>query len=117
MFWNIKMFSKIIFFYVIICVYCDWCLSAPTLNDLNDPMIHKNELTLQRSRRQIDLTISADHDDKDDDTEIALEAIANLWRSQDGNTQIEGSAKVIHRSNALQSAPDDWRLGVRVVFS
>ncbi|KAL9903336.1 uncharacterized protein ACN427_004988 isoform 1-T1 [Glossina fuscipes fuscipes] len=70
-----------------------------------------------RLRRQIDVTLSAEHDDKEDETEIVLEAIANLWRSSDGNTQIEGSAKVIHRSNSFQDGPNDWRLGVRVVFS
>ncbi|TMW53676.1 hypothetical protein DOY81_001221 [Sarcophaga bullata] len=77
-----------------------------------------HELIKMRQKRQIDLTLSAEHDDKDDETEIALEAIANLWRSTDGNTQIEGSAKVLHRSNSLQNDPGtDWRLGFRVLFT
>lgn len=67
------------------------------------PLPHKGQLMKTRSKRQIDLTLSAEHDDKEDETEIALEAIANLWRSSDGNTQIDGSAKVLHRSNSLQN--------------
>ncbi|XP_020713686.1 uncharacterized protein LOC101459151 [Ceratitis capitata] len=58
---------------------------------------------LRRSPRQIDINLSAEHDDKEDETEIALEAIANLWRSADSKTQIEGSAKVVHNSNALNT--------------
>lgn len=70
------------------------------------PLPNKNQqhqLIKSRTKRQIDLTLSAEHDDKEDETEIALEAIANLWRSSDGNTQIDGSAKVLHRSNSLQN--------------
>lgn len=52
-----------------------------------------------RHRRQIDLTLSAEHDDKDDETELALEAIAGLWSSPDSRTKIDGSAKVVHRSH------------------
>ncbi|XP_011191376.1 uncharacterized protein LOC105217846 [Zeugodacus cucurbitae] len=57
----------------------------------------------QRARRQIDINLSAEHDENNDETEIALEAIANLWRSADSKTQIDGSAKVIHHSNSLNS--------------
>ncbi|KAM8710839.1 hypothetical protein ACLKA7_017466 [Drosophila subpalustris] len=72
-----------------------------------------------RNRRQIDLTVSADHNDKDDETELALEAIAGLWSSADSRTKIDGSARVVHRaSGGMQTgAEQDWRLGVRVVFS
>lgn len=81
-------------------------LATVTLvNSLSIPnyTLRGRELLKMRQKRQIDLTLSAEHDDKDDETEIALEAIANLWRSTDGNTQIEGSAKVLHRSNSLQN--------------
>ncbi|XP_023037542.2 uncharacterized protein LOC6639544 [Drosophila willistoni] len=72
---------------------------------------------LQRERRQIDLTVSAEHDDKDDETELALEAIAGLWSSADSRTKIDGSARVVHRTNAMQTGSNqDWRLGVRVTF-
>ncbi|XP_060653020.1 uncharacterized protein LOC132789191 [Drosophila nasuta] len=72
-----------------------------------------------RQRRQIDLTLSADHNDKDDETELALEAIAGLWSSADSRTKIDGSARVVHRaSGQLESgSSQDWRLGVRVVFT
>ncbi|XP_002135466.3 uncharacterized protein [Drosophila pseudoobscura] len=71
-----------------------------------------------RQRRQIDLTLSADHDDTDRETELALEAIAGLWSSADSRTKIDGSARVVHRHNSMQSGSEqDWRLGVRVVFT
>ncbi|XP_013106967.1 uncharacterized protein LOC106086726 [Stomoxys calcitrans] len=71
-----------------------------------------------REKRQIDLRISAEHDDDVDETELALEAIANLYRSPDGKTQIDGTAKVMHRSNSLQNGPGtDWRLGVQIQFT
>ncbi|XP_073843652.1 uncharacterized protein [Musca autumnalis] len=83
------------------------------------PIQQNNSITkVLREKRQIDLTISAEHDEQEDETELALEAIANLYRSPDGRTQIDGSAKVIHRSNSLQNGPGtDWRLGVRVTFT
>lgn len=57
---------------------------------------------ITRAKRQIDLTIKADHDDQDDETELALEAIASLWKSPSGKTQVDGSARVIHRSSSQQ---------------
>ncbi|XP_061387758.1 uncharacterized protein LOC133322819 [Musca vetustissima] len=82
------------------------------------PLHHKSITRSLRAKRQIDLTLSAEHDEKEDETELALEAIANLYRSSDGRTQIDGSAKVLHRSNSLQNGPGtDWRLGVRVTFT
>ncbi|KAH8296391.1 hypothetical protein KR054_005560 [Drosophila jambulina] len=51
-----------------------------------------------RQRRQIDLTLSAEHDDKDDETELALEAIAGLWQSADSRTKVDGSASLVHRT-------------------
>ncbi|XP_054746765.1 uncharacterized protein LOC129251409 [Anastrepha obliqua] len=67
------------------------------------PRVEIGDLQLQylkRARRQIDINLSAEHDDKEDETEIALEAIANLWRSADSKTQIEGAAKVVHSSSS-----------------
>ncbi|XP_065359662.1 uncharacterized protein LOC135953629 [Calliphora vicina] len=88
--------------------------STPLPNHVQE----RHQLLKTRLKRQIDLTLSAEHDDKEDETEIALEAIANLWRSTDGNTQIDGSAKVLHRSSSLQNGSgSDWRLGVRVLFT
>ncbi|XP_070070985.1 uncharacterized protein [Drosophila takahashii] len=72
---------------------------------------------LPRQRRQIDLTVSAEHDDKDDETELALEAIAGLWSSADSRTKIDGSASLVHRTQGMQSGSEqDFRLGVRVTF-
>ncbi|KAH8385504.1 hypothetical protein KR200_004664 [Drosophila serrata] len=54
--------------------------------------------SVPRQRRQIDLTLSAEHDDKDDETELALEAIAGLWQSADSRTKVDGSASLVHRT-------------------
>ncbi|XP_017043627.1 uncharacterized protein LOC108089752 [Drosophila ficusphila] len=73
--------------------------------------------SLPRQRRQIDLTLSAEHDDKDDETELALEAIAGLWSSADSRTKIDGSASLVHRTHGMDSgSTQDFRLGVRVTF-
>ncbi|XP_017031023.1 uncharacterized protein [Drosophila kikkawai] len=71
-----------------------------------------------RHRRQIDLTLSAEHDDKDDETELALEAIAGLWQSADSRTKVDGSASFVHRTQGgTQSGSEqDFRLGLRVTF-
>lgn len=61
-----------------------------------------------RLKRQFDLTFAAEHDDKNDETELVLEAIANLWHSADGNTQIEGSAKVVHQSHSFHDGNNHY---------
>ncbi|KAH8398277.1 hypothetical protein KR215_002495 [Drosophila sulfurigaster] len=68
-----------------------------------------------RQRRQIDLTLSADHNDKDDETELALEAIAGLWSSADSRTKIDGSARVVHRaSGQLESGNTSYQARVHL---
>lgn len=67
-----------------------------------------------RHRRQIDLTVSAEHDDKDDETELALEAIAGLWSSADSRTKIDGSARVVHRANGMQTGNTSYQARVHL---
>lgn len=67
-----------------------------------------------RQRRQIDLTLSADHDDKADETELALEAIAGLWSSADSRTKIDGSARVVHRANGMQTGNTSYQARVHL---
>lgn len=67
-----------------------------------------------RQRRQIDLTVSAEHDDKDDETELALEAIAGLWSSADSRTKIDGSARVVHRANGMQTGNTSYQARVHL---
>ncbi|KAL5293175.1 hypothetical protein ACFFRR_011756 [Megaselia abdita] len=50
-----------------------------------------------RPKRQIDFSVQADHDDKVG-TDLIVEAMAKLWRSKTGNTQIDGTAKVVHQA-------------------
>nr|NP_001261686.1 uncharacterized protein Dmel_CG33493, isoform B [Drosophila melanogaster]AGB94380.1 uncharacterized protein Dmel_CG33493, isoform B [Drosophila melanogaster] len=73
--------------------------------------------SVPRQRRQIDLTVSAEHDDNDEETELALEAIAGLWSSADSRTKIDGSASLVHRTHGTQSGSEqDFRVGVRITF-
>ncbi|XP_075162401.1 uncharacterized protein LOC142235055 [Haematobia irritans] len=82
------------------------------------PVQRNTHVGTWREKRQIDLRLSAEHDDNEDETELALEAIANLYRSPDGRTQIDGTARVMHRSNSLQNGPGtDWKLGVQIQFT
>lgn len=67
-----------------------------------------------RQRRQIDLTVSAEHDDKDDETELALEAIAGLWSSADSRTKIDGSARVVHRASGMQTGNTSYQARVHL---
>lgn len=55
-----------------------------------------------RHKRQFDFSISAEHADEEG-TDIFAEATARLWESQDGNTRVDGSAKVTHHSGPFSS--------------
>lgn len=101
MFISLKLIFVFLLGYAITSTY-----ALPVETNFNTHQLHGAAVDtkeLQRRTRQFDLTVSADHDDKDEATDLALEAIANLWRSDDGKTEIEGSAKVLHHSNSLQS--------------
>lgn len=50
-----------------------------------------------RPKRQVDFSVQADHDDRVG-TDLIVEAMAKLWRSKTGNTQVDGTAKVIHQA-------------------
>lgn len=78
------------------------------------PIPYNSVVETIRVKRQIDLTLSAEHDDKEDDTELALEAIANLYRSEDGKTQIDGSARVVHRSNSFQNGNNRYSGSIHI---
>lgn len=70
-------------------------------------------VAVQRQRRQIDLTVSAEHDDKDE-TELALEAIAGLWSSADQRTKIDGSARVVHRTTGMDTGNTSYQARVHL---
>lgn len=53
------------------------------------PTFQQNEST--RVKRQFSLNFGATHQ-QDDGTDVTGEAIARLWRSQSGNTEVQGSA-------------------------
>lgn len=50
-----------------------------------------------RTERQIDFNAEAEYDDADG-TKFIAEAVMNVWRSQTGSTQVDGTAKIMHQS-------------------
>lgn len=53
------------------------------------PSFQENEA--KRVKRQFSLNFGATHQ-QDEGTDVTGEAIARLWRSQSGNTEVQGSA-------------------------
>lgn len=56
----------------------------------------QTEIKLLRNRRDFDFEVGANHD-QTGGTEITAETIANLWKSKDGKTLIDGSATYSQR--------------------
>ncbi|XP_017485999.1 PREDICTED: uncharacterized protein LOC108374534 [Rhagoletis zephyria] len=86
------------------------CCQAWPENSLKGSLPGK--LCFQRFRRQFDITLSADHNNQQRKTEIALEALANLWRSHDSKTTVDGGVKVAHSKSAFQT--DNTQLSARL---
>uniref|UniRef100_B8RJ31 Attacin C-terminal domain-containing protein n=1 Tax=Culex tarsalis TaxID=7177 RepID=B8RJ31_CULTA len=74
--------AKRFFLYLILFVLFLQCLCSPVFRE--------NE-TGARVKRQFSLNFGATHQ-QDEGTDVTGEAIARLWRSQSGNTEVQGSA-------------------------
>lgn len=59
-----------------------------------DILMDHNEIikNIERDKRDLDFNFAADHDQALG-TDVNAEAIANLWKSKDGKTIIDGSAR------------------------
>uniref|UniRef100_A0A0A1XEW5 DNA-directed RNA polymerase subunit beta n=1 Tax=Zeugodacus cucurbitae TaxID=28588 RepID=A0A0A1XEW5_ZEUCU len=71
---------------------------------------------LQRYRRQLDLTLTADHDNRQQSTDISLEALANLWRSADSKTSLDGGIKLVHTKNSFQTDSTKYKARLDLKF-
>uniref|UniRef100_A0A9I3A6M7 Attacin C-terminal domain-containing protein n=1 Tax=Anopheles christyi TaxID=43041 RepID=A0A9I3A6M7_9DIPT len=71
---------------------------------------------LQRYKRQFSLNFGATHEDGYG-TDVNAEAIAGLWRSQSGNTKLDGSASYTQHFGGLSGDGRDYRLKLKVVFT
>lgn len=61
------------------------------LNDRSDHLKGHNKHLNGRIKRQLDLNVSVDHEE-DAGIDISAEIRANLWKSSDGNSRLDGSA-------------------------
>uniref|UniRef100_A0A8D8AHW9 (northern house mosquito) hypothetical protein n=1 Tax=Culex pipiens TaxID=7175 RepID=A0A8D8AHW9_CULPI len=57
---------------------------------LCNPLFREDETAGTRVKRQFSLNFGATHQ-QDEGTDVTGEAIARLWRSQSGNTEVQGS--------------------------
>uniref|UniRef100_A0A903YIC2 Attacin_C domain-containing protein n=1 Tax=Anopheles minimus TaxID=112268 RepID=A0A903YIC2_9DIPT len=85
--------------------------AKPLLND--DRPVPAQQL---RYKRQFSLNFGATHEDGYG-TDVNAEAIASLWRSQSGNTKLDGSASYTQHFGGLSGDGRDYRLKLKVVFT
>lgn len=88
--------------------------SAAMCQRLYDEKPHLEHL--QRYRRQLDLTLSADHDSRRQNTDLSLEALANLWRSADSKTSVDGGIKLVHSKNNFETDSTKYSARLDVKF-
>lgn len=78
------------------------------------PLFQENEA--KRVKRQFSLNFGATHQ-QDEGTDVTGEAIARLWRSQSGNTEVQGSASYSQHFGGFAGDGPDYRIKLKVVFS
>lgn len=71
---------------------------------------------LKRYHRQLDLTLTADHDSRQQNTDLSLEALANLWRSADSKTSVDGGIKLVHSKNNFDTDSTKYSARLDVNF-
>uniref|UniRef100_A0A9I3ED69 Attacin_C domain-containing protein n=1 Tax=Anopheles dirus TaxID=7168 RepID=A0A9I3ED69_9DIPT len=70
----------------------------------------------QRYKRQFSLNLGATYEDGYG-TDVNAEAIASLWKSQSGNTKLDGSASYNQHFGGLSGDGRDYRLKLKIVFT
>uniref|UniRef100_A0A9I3FH84 Attacin_C domain-containing protein n=1 Tax=Anopheles epiroticus TaxID=199890 RepID=A0A9I3FH84_9DIPT len=71
---------------------------------------------LHRYKRQFSLNFGATHEDGYG-TDVNAEAIASLWKSQSGNTKLDGSATYTQHFGGLSGDGRDYRLKLKIIFT
>ncbi|XP_038121250.1 uncharacterized protein LOC6040212 isoform X2 [Culex quinquefasciatus] len=97
--------AKPFFLGLILIVLFQQCLCSPALREHDT-----------RVKRQFSLNFGATHQ-QDEGTDVTGEAIARLWRSQSGNTEVQGSASYNQHFGGFAGDGPDYRLKLKVVFS
>uniref|UniRef100_A0A9I3FJX2 Attacin_C domain-containing protein n=1 Tax=Anopheles farauti TaxID=69004 RepID=A0A9I3FJX2_9DIPT len=100
--------------YVLLVVSASFC-EAKALGEYG-PVTAPKEGQQQRHKRQFSLNLGATHEDGYG-TDVNAEAIANLWKSQSGNTKLDGSASYTQHFGGLSGDGRDYRLKLKIVFT
>ncbi|XP_062542857.1 uncharacterized protein LOC134210679 [Armigeres subalbatus] len=69
-----------------------------------------------RVKRQFSMNFGATHQ-QDEGTDVTAEAIARLWRSRSGNTEVQGTASYNQHFGGYNGDGHDYRLKLKVVFT
>ncbi|XP_049540571.1 uncharacterized protein LOC125954385 isoform X2 [Anopheles darlingi] len=69
-----------------------------------------------RLKRQFSLNFGATHEDGYG-TDVNAEALANLWKSANGNTKLDGSASYMQHFGGVGGDGKDYRLKLKLVFT
>ncbi|XP_058833470.1 uncharacterized protein LOC131691246 [Topomyia yanbarensis] len=75
-----------------------------------------SSLRYERIKRQFTANVGATHL-QGEGTDFTAEAIARLWRSQSGATEIQGSASYNQHFGAYDGNGRDYRLKLKIVFT
>lgn len=123
-----KHFGSVLLVLMCICVLLTSCVSAnPILTHHREPASNTNHLYdhqdnkgnkysvavaaassgstsvkynyNKRDRRQLDVNVEANYDEEINGAEISAEITGNLWRSQNGDARLDGTAKYEQRFN------------------
>ncbi|XP_058463715.1 uncharacterized protein LOC131438001 [Malaya genurostris] len=73
-------------------------------------------LRYERIKRQFSANVGATHL-QGEGTDFTAEAIARLWRSQSGTTEVQGSASYNQHFGGFEGNGRDYRLKLKIVFT
>lgn len=80
------MVNSIVVIFLLVLCYCSHLAASVPIPGESSEALHQN-----RVKRQFSLNFGATHQ-QNDGTDVTAEAIARLWRSRSGNTEVQGSA-------------------------
>uniref|UniRef100_A0A9I3K6I6 Attacin C-terminal domain-containing protein n=1 Tax=Anopheles maculatus TaxID=74869 RepID=A0A9I3K6I6_9DIPT len=101
--------SLLLLLYALLAILAPYDSQAKSLGKVDD-------LPVLVVGRQFSLNFGATHEDGYG-TDVNAEAIASLWKSQSGNTKLDGSASYTQHFGGLSGDGRDYRLKLKVVFT
>ncbi|XP_037041512.1 uncharacterized protein LOC119078140 [Bradysia coprophila] len=69
----------------------------------------------RRIKRQLDFNLSVDHED-DTGTDITAALEANIWKSVDGRSRLDGNAKYQQHIDEFGQNGEKYRVGIKLIF-